>query len=144
VWAVEATLAGAAVVRVVGLIKDKAAVSNKLAVTKANTSSIAGALPSDGLIRPSSAGKPDGGRVFADMLLWKIRSHQEKKGSRNINRLYNLLTYLQHSLHVFNRRETQNKKEKRKEKILGKMGEKNNPKTDKFFRGHRRSSQKKR
>jgi hypothetical protein len=41
VWAVEATLAGAAVVGVAGLIKDKAAITNKLQATKINVSSTA-------------------------------------------------------------------------------------------------------
>jgi hypothetical protein len=39
VWAVEATLAGAAVVGVAGLVKDKAAITNKLQATKINVSS---------------------------------------------------------------------------------------------------------
>jgi hypothetical protein len=41
VWAMETALAGAAVVGVAGLIKDKAAVSSKLAVTKVNVSAAA-------------------------------------------------------------------------------------------------------
>jgi hypothetical protein len=41
VWAVEATLAGAAVVGVAGLIKDKAELSNKLAATKVNVTATA-------------------------------------------------------------------------------------------------------
>jgi hypothetical protein len=40
-------------------------------------------------------------------------------------------------------RESQNKKGKRKEKILGKMDKQNNPKTDKAFCDHRRSFQEK-
>jgi hypothetical protein len=41
VWAVEAALAGATVIGVSGLIKDKAAISSKLAATKVNVSSSA-------------------------------------------------------------------------------------------------------